>query len=233
MAYRLKVNPAVFDRYPGFRALILYAGGLRNRPSSEESHEIQRRAAEEARRAFGEEKPASHPHMAAWRQAYADFGTKPSRFLNSAEALLRRVLRGDDLPRISELVDLYNAVSIRYVLPCGGEDRDRLQSDLELAFARGGEPFLTRSEGEDAVETTEAGEVVWMDAAGVTCRRWNWRQGLRTALTLDTTNVYFLLESLAPYPLERLEAAGEELAEHLRRQSPGCELEREILARPG
>src|SRR6185436_740780 len=117
----------------------LYAGGLRNRPSSDESREIQRRATEEVRQVFGEEKPASHPHIAAWRQAYADFGSKPSRFLCSAEALLRRVLRGEDLPRISELVDLYNAGSIRYVLPVGGEDRDPLESDLELAFARGGE----------------------------------------------------------------------------------------------
>lgn len=231
MAHRLKVHPAVFERYPGFRALVLYAGGLRNRPSSDASLAVQQQAVLETRQAFGEEKPASHPHIAAWRQAYADFGTKPSRFLCSAEALLRRVLRGEDLPRISELVDLYNAVSIRYVLPLGGEDRDRLASDLELAFARGGEPFETRSEGGESIDPAEPGEVVWMDAAGVTCRRWNWRQGLRTALTLDTVNAYFLLESLEPYPLDRLKAAGDELEEHIRRQSPGSTIERELLAR--
>lgn len=231
MAHRLKVHPAVFERFPGFRAIVLYAGGLDNRPSSDASLAVQQQAVAEVRQAFGEEKPASHPHIAAWRQAYADFGTKPSRFLCSAEALLRRVLRGEDLPRISELVDLYNAVSIRHVLPLGGEDRDHLASDLELAFARGGEPFVTRSEGEDSVEPAEPGEVVWMDAAGVTCRRWNWRQGLRTALTLDTVNAYFLLESLEPYPLDRLEAAADELEEHIRRQSPGATVERELLAR--
>jgi DNA/RNA-binding domain of Phe-tRNA-synthetase-like protein len=228
MAHRLKVHPTIFERYAGFRALVLYASGLRNRPSSDESLAVQQRAVAETRRTFGEEKPASHPHISAWRQAYADFGTKPSRFLCSAEALLKRVLRGEDLPRINELVDLYNAVSIRYVLPLGGEDRDHLASDLVLSFAGGGEPFETRGEGGDVVEPSE---VVWMDAAGVTCRRWNWRQGLRTALTLETVNAYFLLESLEPYPQDRLVAAGDELEDHILRQSPGCEIEREILSR--
>jgi DNA/RNA-binding domain of Phe-tRNA-synthetase-like protein len=52
----------------------------------------------------------------------AAFGCKPSRYPCSAEAFLKRVARGDGLPAINRLVDLYNAVSVAFALPLGGED---------------------------------------------------------------------------------------------------------------
>lgn len=48
------------------------------------------------------------------------------------------------------------------------------------------------------VEHPEIGEVVWRDDAGVTCRRWNWRQGRRTALTEESTTALFIIDALAP-----------------------------------
>jgi DNA/RNA-binding domain of Phe-tRNA-synthetase-like protein len=43
-----------------------------------------------------------------------------------------------------------------------------------------------------------AGEVVWADEVGVTCRRWNWRQGRRTRLTESTTSAWFIIDSAVP-----------------------------------
>ena len=57
----------------------------------------------------------------------------------------------------------------------------------------------------------EPGEVIWADSTGITCRRWNWRQCRRTQLTEDTQNVYFVLDRLAPYSIEALMSAGEDL----------------------
>ena len=51
-------------------------------------------------------------------------------------------------------------------------------------------------EGAPVVESPEPGEVIWRDDLGVTCRRWNWRQGRRTAITATTTSAVFLLEGL-------------------------------------
>jgi DNA/RNA-binding domain of Phe-tRNA-synthetase-like protein len=68
---------------------------------------------------------------------------------------------------------------------------------------------------------------VWCDEAGVTCRRWNWRQGTRTRLTEDSVSALFLLEGMAPdsgpgLEAGALEAAGAELAELLEKFSPGA-----------
>jgi DNA/RNA-binding domain of Phe-tRNA-synthetase-like protein len=79
------------------------------------------------------------------------------------------------------------------------------------------------------VEHPDAGEVVWRDDAGVTCRRWNWRQCVRTRLTETTKNGLFLLERLAPYPLERLHAAGDDLAARLREISPDVRIESRLV----
>lgn len=76
----------------------------------------------------------------------------------------------------------------------------------------------------ETVEHPEPGEIVWCDEEGVTCRRWNWRQGPRTRIDDDTVDALFLLESLAPMTREELLAAGSELAESLRKLSPGARI---------
>jgi DNA/RNA-binding domain of Phe-tRNA-synthetase-like protein len=229
MHYRLKADPRIFEKYPYYTALIIYAHGLSNQPGNEYSTKLLRDAESKQRAAFGDTKPASHPHIAAWRAVYESFGAKPKKFLCSVEALLTRTLKGNDLPTINYVVDVYNAVSISHVLPVGGEDLDRLESDLVLTFATGTEPFDTTENGEAVITYPEPGEVVFADSAGVTCRRWNWRQCRRTALTTATHNAYFVLDSLAPYTIEELMNAGEELMKYLRETSPDCAVTYELL----
>lgn len=72
------------------------------------------------------------------------------------------------------------------------------------------------------MEHPDAGEVVWCDDDGVTCRRWNWRQGTRTRLTEESVNALFLLEAMGPHC--DVEAAGTELAELLEKFSPGARI---------
>jgi DNA/RNA-binding domain of Phe-tRNA-synthetase-like protein len=133
------------------------------------------------------------------------------------DALLRRA---DRLPSINRVVDAYNAVSVEYALPIGGEDLDAYRGAARLVRARGDEGFETAAGGAPSVEHPDAGEVVWRDDHGVTCRRWNWRQCTRTRITETTRNALFLLERLEPYPLERLHAAADELAGRLRAITP-------------
>lgn len=229
MAYRLRLDPAIAERFPGYSALIVYAHDLANGPSDGASVAALRGAEGAAREAFGTEKASGHLHIAAWRAAYASFGAKPSRFPCSVEALLDRTLKGRDLPAINRIVDRYNAVSLAHVLPVGGEDLDQLVGDLTLTVATGSEPWDTLQEGQAVLQHPEPGEIVWADRGGVTCRRWNWRQGLRTQLTERTRNAYFVLDRLPPYSLEALHTAADELRAHLRAVAPECRIETELL----
>ncbi|HWT94703.1 MAG TPA: phenylalanine--tRNA ligase beta subunit-related protein [Solirubrobacteraceae bacterium] len=222
--FEVRVDPAVHAARPDYVALVLVASGLGNGPSDAGSS-AGLAAAEEHVRARGLGKASEHPHIASWRAAFSGFGAKPSRYSSSAEALIGRVLKGQPLPHVNVLVDLYNAVSVRHVVPLGGEDADRLEGPLRLAVATGDEPFDPRGDGAE-VERAAAGEVVWRDDAGVTCRRWNWRQGRRTQLTEQTTRAFFVFDRLDGLGEEELHAAADELAELLRERWPDCTIER-------
>ncbi|WP_156724584.1 B3/B4 domain-containing protein [Streptomyces apocyni] len=224
MTLTLTVSDEVRDLAPGFTQFAIEAHGLVNGPSSEASSALLDDAARRLAERLGGRAPHEDPHMAAWRQTYTAFGAKPSRTRNSAEALAKRALSDGGLPRINLLVDLYNAISVAYLIPVGGEDADHIQGGMRLVRATGDEEFVTTAAGERAIEHPDAGEVVWRDDAGVTCRRWNWRQGPRTRLTEDTVNAVFLLESLAPMPVADLERAGAELVELLEKFSPGARI---------
>jgi DNA/RNA-binding domain of Phe-tRNA-synthetase-like protein len=178
MNVAVHISPEVAAAWPDYRALVVVAEGVRN-GTSDAASEALLAEAERGARESGLERAADDPRIAAWRAAFSRFGSKPSRYPCSAESLLARVLKGEPLPRINALVDTYNAVSLRYVIPVGGEDLDRLVGDLRL----------TREPD---------GEVVWRDDEGITCRRWNWRQEPRTRLTEATNRAFFVFDQLPP-----------------------------------
>jgi DNA/RNA-binding domain of Phe-tRNA-synthetase-like protein len=222
--FEVRIDPAVHAAHPDYVALVLVASGLANGPTDAGS-DAQLAAAETHLLGSGLAKASDHPHIAAWRAAFSAFGAKPSRYPSSAEALIGRVLKGGPLPRVNALVDLYNAVSVRHVVPLGGEDADRLEGPLRLAVATGDEPFDPRGDGSD-VEHAAAGEIVWRDDRGVTCRRWNWRQGRRTQLTDETTRAFFVFDRLDGLTVDELHRAADDLSDLLRDRWPACHLDR-------
>jgi DNA/RNA-binding domain of Phe-tRNA-synthetase-like protein len=219
LATRIRVDPGIIQRFPKFRLRVIYALGVTNGPSDRHSQTLLRESAAAAARSLGTLRIAEHPKIAAWRDVYREFGAKASDYPSSVEALLQRAAKGGPsaVPAINRLVDLYNAVSLRNLLPIGGEDLDRLQGDLVLQFAAGQEPFDVAEGGAEPPSFPRRGEVIWADSDGVTCRRWNWRQGRRTRLTESTANAYFVIEAMDGAPGEsELEAATQQLCVLLR-----------------
>ena len=130
------VDPRVFGRHPDYVAVVVAADGLANGPSDPESDGWLAEA-ERHVRARGLARAADAPEIAAWRAAFSAFGAKPKQYPCSAEALAQRVLKGGELPRVNRLVDLYNAISVRRLIPVGGEDLERLSGPLRLTLAAG------------------------------------------------------------------------------------------------
>lgn len=223
------VAAEVFDLRPDYRAMLLAVDGLVPGPSDEASEALLSAAETAGREAMREQPVDEIPHVAAWREAYRAFGAKPQRTRNSLEALLRRTEAG--LPRVNRLTDIYNAISVLHQVPLGGEDLTRYDGAPRLVRAIGSETFDTAASGESIVENPDPGEVVWCDASGVTCRRWNWRQARRTQLTDETTAALFILDALAPMSPEALTAAADQLADHLTRLGPDVRVRQRLIAR--
>ena len=78
---------------------------------------------------------------AAVRSMYKRVGLDPTKTRPSSEALLRRVRRGDPLPRINSMVDVCNWCSLEFQLPYGLYDADRIEGDVQLRIGRDGESY--------------------------------------------------------------------------------------------
>jgi DNA/RNA-binding domain of Phe-tRNA-synthetase-like protein len=189
---------------------IVVASGIDNRRAEEEARAELAAAVAQVTPAIDGHELAAHPAVAPWREAYRRFGVKPSRHRSSIEGLLRSVPAGG--PRsINPLVDLYNAVSLRHMLPCGGEDLAAVRGDMRLTLAAGGESFVPLGSAEESPPLP--GEVVYADDAGIICRAWNWREAERTKLTPETTRAVLVIEALPPRTAGDLLAACGDLAE--------------------
>lgn len=225
-----KIASDVFKLRPDYRALLMVVEGIPAGPSDAASEAFLQEAESSAREALSQQSVTDIPHVAAWREAYKSFGAKPKKERNSLESLMRRVEGG--LPRVNRLTDIYNAISIKHQIPLGGEDLHKYSGSPQLVRSTGQEKFETNSAGETATEFPPVGEVVWCDDAGVTCRRWNWRQCKRTALSDATTSVLFIMDALEPCSDESLTAAAEELATVLTGLGPDVKVFRRLLRAP-
>ena len=167
-------------------------------------------ANEDAKRYLASDVISENAVVQTWREAFRKFKTKKGARC-SVENLLKRTLKGNPVGSISPSVDIYNAISLTYALPVGGEDVDRFVGDFQLGVdADGGKDFLPL--GEDAPDPTLPGEVCYGDDEGAVCRCFNWRDGMRTALTDESRNAFLVIECVDPARKGDLEAALDEFA---------------------
>jgi DNA/RNA-binding domain of Phe-tRNA-synthetase-like protein len=208
---RLLVTPEIFALFPGVVLGVIVAREIDNTRESEEILAGLRQEEARVREMFAGQPIPEHSHIAPWREAYRKFGAKPKDHPSSIENLVRRVAKGHALPQINPLVDLYNTISLRYLLPAGGEDLDRTQGDIELTVAGEAEAPV-KLLGEPEARPPYPGEVIYKDGLGAICRRWNWKEADRTKLTPQTRRPILVLEGLPPVGASEIEDATEALA---------------------
>ena len=94
----------VFDLFPGYTRGVVLAFDVVNGASPHDLITILRDAEASLRERLSLEEVAVHPKIGPWREAYRSFGAQPSKFRSSIEAMVRRVLRDQEIPLINTLV---------------------------------------------------------------------------------------------------------------------------------
>jgi DNA/RNA-binding domain of Phe-tRNA-synthetase-like protein len=215
-ATRFVIESPFWSLFPSARIGVVIARGLDNTRNADAPAALLADAVAGAARVVGDADIATYPVIAPWREAYRAFGVKPAKQRSSIENLLRSAVAGH-VRSINPLVDLYNTVSLRHLLPCGGEDLHAIAGDIRLTRAAGGEHFVPL--GSTEPQPPQPGEVIYHDDTGVICRAWNWREAERTKLTEGTTDAFLCIEALPPTDASALHAACVALAalvtEHL------------------
>jgi DNA/RNA-binding domain of Phe-tRNA-synthetase-like protein len=111
--------------------------------SAEALAAVRRDAATRARAALTLEKLAAHPTAAAVRKLFRAAGCDPTRYRPSSEALLRRVLKGDEPPAIDPCVDLNNCLSLELVVPACVMDVNGISPPFTLRAGQLGETMTS------------------------------------------------------------------------------------------
>ena len=206
---------AVAGDFPAFRVAFAVLRGIRPPPECGPGIGLLAAAVErDAADLLAGTEIAELPEIQQWRAAYRRLGIKKTSYRNACEALLRRIRRGEGLPRVLPLVDLYNALSVKYRIPAGSDDIAALKPPLAFRYSRPDDSFHDLADDPQADDPPKPGEVVLADAETVLCRRWNWRQDARSRIRPETRDATLVLQTLAVDGEERLTKAAEELTRH-------------------
>lgn len=207
---RFIIEESFLEVFDDFRIGVIVLKGINNHKKGEDDYRsLLDDAQRESVKYYPNEDFSSNEVIKVWREAYSRFKTKKGA-RSSIEALLKRVAKGNSIGTINPLVDIYNAISLKYGLPCGGEDTDKFVGDVRLTKAMGNEEFITY--GSDLSEPPYQGEIVYKDDKGAICRCFNYRECVRTCLEEDTVNAFMVIETVDQKSMERLNEAIEEMA---------------------
>jgi len=207
------VQKELFDILPDLTIGMAVARDVDNTCPSKEIDDLLTRAVEEMKKNFIGDKAQEHPRIKPWRTAFSKLGISGSKFQSSIESMARRVLKGDPFPKINPLVDLYNSVSLKYLIPMGGHDLDTIEGNIYLRFAEGWEPFSPMGGGE--AMTVPKGELVYRDDREVLTRNWVWRQCEKDKATEKTKNIFIPIDVLGEVGRERADEIIHELSQLL------------------
>jgi DNA/RNA-binding domain of Phe-tRNA-synthetase-like protein len=213
------IQKELFEGLPDLTIGVVVATGLDNTHPSREIDDFLSQTIEETKKNFGVEKAQEHPRIKPWRTAFSKLSISGSKFPSSIESMAKRILKGDPFPRINPLVDLYNSVSLRYLVPMGGHDLDTIKGNIYLKFAEGWEPFTPM--GGDETMIVPKGELVYRDDQEVLTRNWVWRQCEKDKATDKTKNIFIPIDVLGEVGRERADEIILELSDLMPRYLGG------------
>ena len=207
------IEEKVFEILPTACFGVVVARGLDNRSQDPQPQVLLQQSIAAIEEKFAAAKAKESPEIAPYREAFQKLGMNPNKFMSSIEAIATRIEKKKGFPSINPVVDLGNAMSIKYLLPMGAHDIDAASGDIQVRFSRQGDQFTPF--GETAAEILEAGELIYSAGERVKTRRWIWRQSEEGKVTQDSQNVFFPIDGFSDHNLNRVIAARDELAELL------------------
>ena len=221
------ISDEIFSLFPEYMRGVVLAFEVTNSESPPSLMEMLRAAEASVREGLNLDELTAHPRIVSWREAFRKAGIKPSEFRASIEAMIRRVLRHQELPSINTLVDIGNILSLRHLLPIGAHAIDVVSHDIALCRASGEEEFVAfRSE---QIEHPVPGEIIFAEGNTVLTRRWSWRQANHTLTLPTTTAIEFNIDGLPPVTKSEVEGICLELME-LVHKFCGGQMRYEILS---
>lgn len=211
------VTPEIFTKLPNMYVGVVVAHGINNHQSYPEIDQLLEKYEQVAQVEFHDANVKTRPEIIPYREAFRKININPNRYPCSVEALFKRLSKGKNLPHINPLVDLNNAISLKYTLPMGTHNLDGAHTDIMMRLARPTDRFIPLGKDQTATEVPDENEVVYAVGDDVRTRRWTWRQSDSGKITTDTNSVFFPIDGFAGVNQDQVNRAIIDLANCLQK----------------
>lgn len=208
------VQKEIFDKIENLVVGVVVARGIDNSkiyPKIDEFLETSITVAEER---FLNKKVKEDELIIPYRDAFLKLGINPNKFQCSVEAMFTRISKGKQIPSINPLVNLNNAISLKYTLPMGTHDLSKSNLDIEMRYAANSDIFTPM--GTNETEKPNDGEVIYAVGKQVRTRRWTWRQSDEGKIDENTNYVFFPIDGFKGINDDKVKIAVEELKNKLK-----------------
>jgi len=209
------LSKEILEKFPTTSLAVITLRDIDNSGNNNEVRTLLRSAEVEIRKNMSGIQISEHPRIKMWREVYSAFGSKPSKYSCSIEAMIKRIMKNEIIPEINDVVNLYNFISLKHLISVGGDDADKIDGEVVLSIANGDEKFIEIGKTES--NPPDRGEVVFKDDKDILGRRWNWRQGDKTKITKESRNVNLQIEGVYLVARKEIEEAGRDLISSVRK----------------
>ncbi len=188
---KYSVDQWVFEKNPNVCFGIIVGKGLKNTPSTAQDSKDLETAEHFVRETIEPSELKTFPQIAQYRDALKNADINPNKFMNSVEAMSKRVVKSGSLPRINAIVDLCNAIALKEIISLGAHDLRDIDADLAVRLSAEGDIF--RPFGSEEFEDVPSGELVFTSGNKIQTRQWLWRQSELGKITLESSDIIFQL----------------------------------------
>ena len=207
------IENKVFETLNDMCVAVIVAKGIDNSKKIDEISSMLKDSITNAEKDFENIKVKESEYIKCYREAFQKLNINPNKFMCSIEALLTRISKKKGMPEINAVVDLVNAVSIKYKLPMGAHDLDSMKEDFYIRYSVNGDIFLPF--GETNTEEVDNNELVYVTSNDVRTRRWIWRQSEHGKIIETSSNIIFPIDAFIGINDDKAIKARDELSELL------------------
>ena len=210
------IQKEIFDKLDNLYIGVVVAKGIDNSKQYPKIEKLLQESIAIAEKKFLDKRVKEDESIIPYRDAFTKLEINPNKFQCSVEAMFTRISKGKQLPTINPLVDLNNAISLKYTLPMGTHDLSKSDLDIEMRYANEKDTFTPM--GSEEVETPDNNEVIYAVGNQVRTRRWTWRQSNEGKIDENTSYVFFPIDGFKGFNDDKVNEAIEELNKILKEE---------------
>ncbi|GAA0071825.1 phenylalanine--tRNA ligase beta subunit-related protein [Clostridium sardiniense] len=215
------VDRDVFNKLDNVCFGVVVAKGIDNSKDNIEINKLLKNIIELDERKFEGKKVKELEEIIYYRDAFKSLDINPNKFMASNEAMLTRIAKKKGLPNINPIVNLGNAISLKYLVPLGAHDIDTVGGDIYVKLSKKGDSFIPF--GSEEKEYLEDDELIYFAGDRVRTRRWIWRQSEHGKIVSESKNIFFPIDGFTDKNYDEVISARDELAKLLE-EKLNCEV---------